>query len=905
MAIRTLTKSSYLKYVLGLILFFLLSSIFLVKSANAQVGTYCTGSGTYSIYTYSCQLLNTGKWGCVRAPASIPYTCSYFVNDVIPASNECTAGAQGVCGYYQNANQTCQTIGDGSYKSDCSVTIPPLSLTTTGCSCIAPAYGDGSCGTTRYSCTQGTDVNNNGNTWQCQGYGGGKTVSCSVGCTINCSKVYWCDGSCNEWAAVRDCAAGAKFNTCQEGTTELAANTAACNGAGGMTCPVCPTPATPTFSAPANLCGGANGIIANKTVTWTSVSGASQYVLRIDDTSQAPRAPNKTYVSGCQGVTQYYGDWCGNVTGTSFAYNFIAGDTYRINVTATNTCGKTGTSSPVSTFTISNTTCPAPTCNVMTVNPTQLYVGGNPPPATSALNIASCVAGGSTSGPVTYAWTALVAGTINPTNAATATYTPPATGTTYTQVNINPTVNVCNPGGACMVYTGGLNLIPTFKVTGEVYVDVDKSGTLDSNIDHPYTTVSTINICQIVGNNCNTYETLYSNPSDGTFSTQNVKPLIPGQYKATLTVISPYKPTNPATVIFTVGNASTGAACQVPSPADCTPDNSGNIENLNFGLTNSFSWMQAIGGDITGNAVSDSNGGGFTNPIPDPAGIVTPNGAYTMINGTDSSTHGLIVTGSKDVNFGQGQEAVANEWLVGGFGANSYPYVYNLPLSNQAKTAYANLSYLVKQSNIPTVNLDTIPDCGTPNNNCLLTSDSNLFGSGVYTVDGDLDLRSASGTYTFPNGKYTILVNGNLNINTKVIVPQGSFVLFSVAKNINVAKTVGEAIPTTCSLATGAGCDLEGYYSTDQSFNVLSKDIAGKGANCADPSDPDLQLNVAGAIVVNASTTNGGSFNYNSRDMCAYDTQWPVFTITERPDFVLNFPTFLMFPRRTWQEVAP
>jgi hypothetical protein len=644
--------------------------------------------------------------------------------------------------------------------------------------------------------------------------------------------------------------------------------------------------------------------VVNKTITWTAVSGTAHYILRIDDKSQAPRAPNKTYVSGCQGVNQYYGDWCGNVAGTSFAYNFIAGDSYSITVTSNNTCGTTGPANAATVFAINSTTCPAPTCSVMTLNPTQLYVGGNPPPTTSALNIASCVAGGSTSGPVTYAWATPIQGAINPTNAASVTYTPPATGTTYTQVNVNPSVNVCNPGGACTVYTGGLNLIPTFKVTGEVFIDMDKSGTLNPSIDHPYTTASTITICQIVGNSCNAYETLTSNTTDGTFSTQSVKPLIPGQYKATLTVVSPYKATNPSTVIFTVGNASTGTTCQVPSPADCTPDSSGNIENLNFGLTNSFSWLQAIGGDITGNAISDPNGGGFMDLIPESAGVVTPNGAYAMVNGTDNTSHGLINIGSRDANFGQGQEAAAKEWLVGGFGAGSYPYLYNMPLSKQAKTAYANLGYLVKQSNLPNANLNTIANCGAPSIDCKPPTDSLLFPSSIYTVDGDLNLNSTSGTYIFPDGQYVILVSGNLNINTKIIVPHGSFVLFSVAKDINVSKTIGEAVPTVCDLATDVGCDLEGYYSTDHSFNVLSKDNAGQGANCGS-FDPDLQLNVAGAIVANASTANGGSFNYNTRDMCNYDTQWPVFTITERPDFILNFPTYLMFPRRTWQEIAP
>jgi hypothetical protein len=258
-------------------------------------------------------------------------------------------------------------------------------------------------------------------------------------------------------------------------------------------------------------------------------------------------------------------------------------------------------------------------------------------------------------------------------------------------------------------------------------------------------------------------------------------------------------------------------------------------------------------------------------------------------------THGLINTGSSSTKFGLGQEAAAQNWIVGGLGSGNYPYVYNMPISNQAQTSFTNLSYLVKQSNIHTDSLDSY--CSGGVSNCTLPTTTASFPSGVYTVNGNLTLNGASGTYTFPSGgKYIILVNGILAINTKVFVPNGSFVLFSAANDINVNQTVGDTSHVTTS-------NLEGYYSTDKSFNVQSKDASGQGANCG-TNNEDLRLNVAGAIVVNADTSNNGGFYYQ-RDMCANDLKCPVFTITERPDFILNSPTFLMFPRRVWQEVAP
>ena len=226
-----------------------------------------------------------------------------------------------------------------------------------------------------------------------------------------------------------------------------------------------------------------------------------------------------------------------------------------------------------------------------------------------------------------------------------------------------------------------------------------------------------------------------------------------------------------------------------------------------------------------------------------------------------------------------------------------------MPLSKETHTSYNNLNYVIHQSNIQTRSLADY--CTGSLTNCSLPTTPADFPSGVYTVDNNnLTLTSASGTYTFPSGRnYTILVNGILTINTKVVVPNGSFVLFSSSDNINIANTVGETIPTICNLATHAGCSIEGYYSTDKSFSVLGKGANGAAVDCSTGTE-DLQLNVAGSIVVNADTSNNRGFYYN-RDMCADDLRCPVFTITERPDFWLNAPTFMMFPRRLWQEVAP
>jgi len=536
---------------------------------------------------------------------------------------------------------------------------------------------------------------------------------------------------------------------------------------------------------------------------------------------------------------------------------------------------------------------PAPTCSggVMTATPSQIYVGGNPLPATSTLNITGCSTGGGVPGAVTYAWTPATQGTIAQVDAATTTYTPPAVGSTYTQVDIAPSVSVCNPGGVgatCTPYGGSLTLIPTFTAAGQVYIDEDKNGQINGT-DHAYTdSALTVTICQ--GNQpggCATpFETLTTSISNGTFTTAGATPLPSGSYTAILSLPSGYQVTSPKppVAVFAVGNASTSTPCTPVAKCDV----SGNIVNLNFGISNSLPWMQIIGGDTLTN--------GFTDNIPATADLSCSGGAYASVVGA-GGTHGIIDTESGGADFGQGQQTAANSWLVGGIGSGNYPYAYTLPLSNQTRTSYTNLSYLIKQSNIPTKPLSGVSGCSDLSN-CTLPADTNSFPSGVvYTVDNNLTLNGTDGSYTFPSGgKYVILVNGKITINTKIFVPNGSFVLFSASDDINISPTVGDISHTTAS-------NLEGYYSTDKSFNVQGKDATGAGANCA-TSDEDLRLNVAGAIVVNADTTNGGGFYYQ-RDMCADDKLCPVFTITERPDFILNSPTMLMFPRRLWQEIAP
>ena len=139
-------------------------------------------------------------------------------------------------------------------------------------------------------------------------------------------------------------------------------------------------------------------------------------------------------------------------------------------------------------------------------------------------------------------------------------------------------------------------------------------------------------------------------------------------------------------------------------------------------------------------------------------------------------------------------------------------------------------------------------------------------------------------------------------------MPNGSTALFSVSGNIIVGTDVGEpAYDATCIAPTTqdgyssdiqsdipSSCSIEGTYSADKYFVIDGHN------DCS--TDTDKKLNIAGNVIANAGLT-GGTF-VNRRDLCA-GNYCPVFTLTNRTDFILNSPSFIRKNNYTWQETAP
>jgi hypothetical protein len=280
-------------------------------------------------------------------------------------------------------------------------------------------------------------------------------------------------------------------------------------------------------------------------------------------------------------------------------------------------------------------------------------------------------------------------------------------------------------------------------------------------------------------------------------------------------------------------------------------------------------------------------------------------GPYASIPGSTSTTPGLIFTGNGSAYFGQGSASL-NNWLVGG---TNYPETFGpINQGGLVETSYSYLLSIAKQAGITPVDLSSDASfCSFGGlTNCKLSS---TLPHGIYIANDNLTL-TGGGTppsYTFPfvqSYGYIILVHGNLTIQTRLLVPNGSTALFSASGNIIVDSSVGETginsyetncIPSTVAGGISTGCDIEGVFSADQSFIIQGQNDCTIGA--------DSKLNVAGNIITNAAL-NGGTF-VNARDLCENDAYCPVFTIQTRPDFILNAPNFIKKTNSTWQELAP
>lgn len=865
-------------------------------------------SGTLTAGTNSVTL----SWNAVAGAGWYNIRVDDGVNDVRDSRNNCSSLVLAVCinGYSGGTSITINTIPGRTYNwtiipnntscgggpsASSSFYIPTVSPPcNSGISCGACSISSPSCGTGTQTCNYTT-------------YSGGgactQTPAPSQSCTVGCSAGYICSsGTCiiNTFSISGNVYVDSDNNGTKDSNY---------TGGGSMTL-------SNGQTAPINGSGNyafSNLAPASYTVTLPATSGYYRPVTSQSTTVGPDQVLNFRLVPLSTLNINVYNDYNGNgvqdasdtlssgqtvtVTGggaQTYTTNGVTKTISNLNpgsstITVTPGSGWTSTTTNPRTVTYPPTPQtvnfgikpPAPTCSGgLSASPASVNPGG-----TSTLTAVGCTTPtGATPTYTYYDDSTIVGDSVTNNNTNTSTFTAPSPY--WTQTVANPSVAVCNPGGgACSNYQAAITIVPRFSIAGNVFEDQNKDGTKNVT-DVNYTDgTSTIQIRQ---GSCGGALVQTVSTATGTYTTGTN--LVGGTYSVCYTSLptTGYQMTNPlngppASFSVRVGNASTGGACSIggSNSAKCATtasdnDNTNNIFNLNFGITNSIPWIQTTGGD-------PYFGSGISNPIPDN----TPScGAYMSLRGAGGSP-GVVYTGNGSVDLGSGQASQnPDNWLVG---RSPYTQTYT-PKGTELKTSYNTMYQTAIRSGITPTPLGS-SQCGAGGiANCAL---SGSLANGVYITNGNLTLTGAS--YTFPAGRdFVILVNGDLNINTEIHVPIGSSALFTTSGNINVASSVGNADTTS------PAANIEGYYSTDNSFYVKSLDATGKGLNC--PTS-DRRLNIAGSVVVNASLT-GGSF-VNQRDLCSENLECPASTVIERPDFILNSPDFLKSSRRVWQEIAP
>lgn len=384
---------------------------------------------------------------------------------------------------------------------------------------------------------------------------------------------------------------------------------------------------------------------------------------------------------------------------------------------------------------------------------------------------------------------------------------------------------------------------------GNVFVDTNKDS-IKNGLELNY--IGSISIFSSAG--------VVSDLGGGTY---RVDSLPQGSYTVSLRPPLGYIATYPLPPTFVV---TVGPSCSVQGAlsAACI---GGSIINLNFGITDSYSWIQSTGGDMR----IDS---GFWEEIP----LTAAGGAYASLKGT-TGTPGLILSGRGTPGFGAGQAS-----------QNPYNWVIGNPIDKEiysdvrsfVPTSYYYTLGVAQNSSLTPIDLGTICIGGVLN--CTLPSN---LPHGLYGSNNNVDISGPS--YTFPlNQNYVFLIQGDLHISTKIFVPKSSTVTFSVSGSITVDKSIGEAPSSTAST-------IEGFYSADKDFIAQGKSVC--------PSSPDGRLNIAGSVVVNAAL-KGGSF-INQRDLCNSNQSYPSVSFSERADFLVNAPRLIQQRRITWREVAP
>lgn len=455
----------------------------------------------------------------------------------------------------------------------------------------------------------------------------------------------------------------------------------------------------------------------------------------------------------------------------------------------------------------------------------------------------------------------------------------------------------------------------TYGISGNVFTDTDGDGRKDAG-ENNYTDGSvTIDVYKDTSSCSGTHTTITS--SNGAFDTGLT--LTPGTYTVCYSNVNvaislgyflTHPTGTPLSRTVTIGSSS----CAVDTPSYDAVCGSGSITMLNFGIVNSAPTCDCRGGDcdVFCNPVLSTSPPPLTDVCrpsidPQPTDPFISSQRYLSVPGpmTKAGVANGGIVFFNDRSYDPAAMISNTGWVMGGF---SSPYLFNPPRSNLLRTSYSYLKTSAQQAGIQITSLknSAAGGCGgAPNCQvCLFSACSlSLLPSGTYEADSGLIL---AGQTIGSNKSYVLLVPGDLTIGGEIRIPIGSTALFSAQHDILVNTDIGVAVPSQAcdptvddptALANHSYCNLEGTYSADHNFVI-------NGINDCSSLTKDKRINISGTVVVNAGFTGGGTFISN-RNLCGLNNQCPAYTITERPDFILNAPTIIKHPNYIWREAAP
>jgi len=271
------------------------------------------------------------------------------------------------------------------------------------------------------------------------------------------------------------------------------------------------------------------------------------------------------------------------------------------------------------------------------------------------------------------------------------------------------------------------------------------------------------------------------------------------------------------------------------------------INGLSLYLTRlRSSWWQSAGGPVYAGSTSSSATIGST--IPD---SLAAGSRYLIIPGSGGSTVGALMrSGGTAPTLGAGT-ANANSWSA----ISTY------------KGVRMDYAYFTRE-------MAVLPNQASDWNGAIMdkptysaAKDFYYFNPGPATISNPWAVAA--------NEKYTIFVNGNLNINSDITVAPGGFLAFIVNGDITVGTEVAS---------------IQGLYVADDNFVTSSKYVLN--------SVSDSQLSVAGSVAA------WGTFSLG-RNLGGTNSSAPSELFTYRSDLIASMPdkmkTFLM----QWGEVVP